>query len=161
MGTRQVDWSFVGEFFRALPAVFVALWEFIAGWRGVGVMIGSGVLTVAFAGAALRLRESSGWLSAIMGMMATTIVMWWLFGIIPSAWVYFADAERDLMGGTVIPEALPLMSNFYNLFRDTVVVAETGIALLAFVVAALWIQKRYPRSLADGEEARPQSGGYK
>ena len=40
--------------------------------------------------------------------------------------------------------------------------------LLVFIVAmglfgaiALAVQKRYPRGLADGEEAREQSGGYK
>ncbi len=156
-----MDLSFVGEFFGALPDVFAALWEFIDGFRGVGVAVGSGALAVVFTFAALRLRDSSGWLSAIFGMMGLTVAMWWLFGIIPSAWVYFADGQRNLLGGTVIPEALPLMDNFYNVFRDAVVLGETGIAILAFVVAGFWIQKRYPRSLADGEEARPQSGGYK
>jgi hypothetical protein len=156
-----VDLSFIGEFFRALPDVFVALWGFIDGFRGVAVAIGSGILAAAFAFGALRLRDSSGWLSAIFGMMALAVVMWWLFGIIPSAWVYFADGQRDLLGGTVIPESLPLLDNFYNVFRDAIVMAETGIGVLAFIVAAFWIQKRYPRSLAEGEESRPQSGGYK
>lgn len=156
-----MDWSFVGEFFRTLPEVFVQLWGFIDGWRGVAVAVGSGALAVGFAVGAMRLRDSSAWVSAILGMMSATVVMWWLFGIIPSAWVYFADAQRNLMGGTVIPEALPLMNNFYNVFRDAVVLAETGVACLAFVVVAFWIQKRYPRALAEGEEARPQSGGYK
>jgi hypothetical protein len=156
-----VDFSFVGEFFRTLPAVFTALWAFIDGWRGIAVMIGSGVLIVVFAFAAMRLRDSSGWLSSIFGMMSATVLLWWLFGIIPSAWVYFADAESDLMTGTIIPAALPGMGNFYQLFRDLVVAGEMGVAIIAFVVAAFWLQKRYPRSLAEGEESRPQSGGYK
>ncbi len=155
-----MDLGFVGEFFRALPDVLRAAWVFI-GIRGLLVAVGSVVLTAAFALAAMGLRDRSGWLSSIFGMMAATVVMWWLFGIIPSAWVYFADAQEGIMGGRVIPNALPLFGDFYEFFRDLVVVGETGIAILAFVVAAFWIQKRYPRALAEGEEARPQSGGYK
>jgi hypothetical protein len=155
-----VDLGFVGEFFGALPDVFRALATFV-GLRGLLVAAGSVVLTAVFVFAAMRLRESSGWLSSIFGMMAATVVMWWLFGILPSAWVYFADAQEDLLAGRVIPNALPGFGDFYEFFRDLVVVAETGVAILAFVVAAFWIQKRYPRALAEGEEARPQSGGYK
>lgn len=151
----------VTEFFRAMPDAARALWEFIAGWRGVGVTLGSVVLTVLFTLLALRLRDRSGWLSSIFGLMAGTIAMWWLFGILPSAWFYFSTNEEDILAGRVIPNALPAMNNFYSLFRDLIVVAETGVAILAVVVAALWIQKRYPRALAEGEEARPQSGGYK
>lgn len=139
----------------------VQVWRFIAGWRGVGVTVGSIVLTALFLLAARVLRERSGWLSAIFGVMALTIVMWWLFGILPSAWVYFADAQSDLLAGRVIPNALPFLGNFYSFFRDAVVLGETTVAMVAFVVAAFWVQKRLPRSLADGEEARPQSGGYK
>lgn len=153
--------EFVGEFFRALPDVGRAVWDFIAGWRGVGIAAGSAILTAAFAFAALKLRDSSGWLSSIFGLMAATIAMWWLFGILPSAWVYFSDSEEAVLAGRVIPNALPAMNDFYVLFRDLVVLAETGVAIAAVVVAALWIQKRYPRALAEGEEARPQSGGYK
>jgi hypothetical protein len=139
----------------------VHLWRFIAGWRGVGVTIGSIVLTVAFAMGARMVRERSGWLSAILGMMSLTIVMWWLFGILPSAWVYFSDAQKALLAGRVIPNALPGFGNFYQFFRDAVVLGETTVAMVGFVVAAFWLQKRYPRSLAEGEQARPQSGGYK
>jgi len=157
--------GFLELWYRFMPDVVTdvwsALWEFIDGFRGVGVALGSIVLTALFAFAALRLRDRSGWLSSIFGLMAGTVVMFWLFGIIPSAWVYFSDGQRDLLGGRVIPEALPGMGNFYLLFRDLVVVGETGVAIGAMLVVIFWIQKRYPRSLAEGEEARPQSGGYK
>lgn len=139
----------------------VTLWRFIAGWRGVAVTLGSIILTVVFALGARLLRERSGWLSAILGMMAIAVVMFWLFGILPSAWVYFSDQQGDLLESRVIPSALPGFANFYVFFRDAVVLGETMVGIGAFVVAAFWIQKRYPRSLAEGEEARPQSGGYK
>ena len=152
----------MGEFFRAIPDVFAALWNFMDTWRGLGVTVGSAVLAVVSIGAAIRLRDTYGWVSAILGAIGATIVAWWLFGIIPSAWVYFLDAESDLLGGRVIPRALdPVAANFYQVFRDSIVMVETIIAMGAVIVAALWIQKRYPRSLAEGEEKGPASVGYK
>ena len=159
-----MDW--VGEFFRTLPMVARALWEFMRGWAGVGIIIGSGAMMIGFSLVALKLRDSYGWLSSIFGMMAATVAAWWAFGIIPSAWIYFADGQRDLLENAIIPGTLGIgrfqvASNFYQVFRDSVVMGETTIAMAVFAVLALQIQKRYPRALAEGEEARPQSGGYK
>jgi hypothetical protein len=159
-----MEW--VGEFFSTLPAVFRALWEFMDGWMGVATIIGSGAMIIGFALAAMLLRDRFGWLSAIFGMMSATVAAWWAFAIIPSAWIYFADGQRDLLENTIIPGTLgigrfQMASNFYQVFRDIVVMAETNIAMVAFAVAALQIQKRFPKALAEGEEARPQSGGYK
>ena len=164
-----MDW--VGEFFSTLPLVGRALWAFLgesrsSPWEGLATIIGSGALMILFAGAALKLRDTYGWLSAIFGMMSATIAAWWAFGIIPSAWIYFADGQKDLMvdrviPGTLGPEGYIISDNFYQVFRDLVVVTETQLAMVAFAVLALQIQKRFPRALAEGEEARPQSGGYK
>ena len=159
-----MEW--VGEFFSTLPKVGVALWEFMRGWAGVAVIIGSGAMMIGFGLAALKLRDTFGWLSAIFGMMSATVAAWWAFGIIPSAWIYFADGQRDLMENTIIPETFgigrfQIAANFYTVFRDMVVMGETTIAMVVFAVLALQIQKRFPRALAEGEEARPQSGGYK
>ncbi len=156
----------LGVFFGTLDEVAKALWVFMRGWVGVAIIIGSGAMMVLFAGAAVKLRDTYGWLSAIFGMMAATVAAWWAFGIIPSAWIYFADGQRDLMEGTVIAKTLGtgryvVASNFYEVFRDMVVMGETTIAMVVFAIAALQIQKRFPRALAEGEEARPQSGGYK
>lgn len=149
-----MDLSIIGD-------IFQGLWAFANGWAGVAVSAGSVALIVACCGAAHVLRPKAPWLATVLGIMASAIAMWWAFGILPSAWVYFSGNESTLMSGTVIPTSLPLLSNFYIVFRDVVVVLETGVAILGFVVIALWIQKRYPISLAEGEEARPQSGGYK
>lgn len=159
------------EFFSSLDDVGRFMWTFLGDnrsspWEGVATIVGSGALMILFALAALKLREVYGWLSAIFGMMSATIAAWWAFGIIPSAWIYFADGQRDFMEGRVIPESLSIgslevSSNFYQVFRDMVVMGETTIAMIAFAVLALKIQKRFPRALAEGEEARPQSGGYK
>jgi hypothetical protein len=156
----------LGAFFGALPDVVVALWEFGRGWAGIAITIGSILLTAALLFAARTLRDTHGWLASILGMMGATVAAWWAFGVLPSAWVYFADGQRDLLEGVVIPEAVGIggrvmSANFYQVFRDVVVMAETTVAMLAFAVMAVAVQKRYPRALADGEQSRPQSGGYK
>ena len=158
--------SWLGEFFGAIPDVFVELWEFSDGMLGVGVLIGSIILIAAFLALALRTREDHGWLSAVFGTMAATIGAFWLFGIIPSAWIYFVDGSRELLVDTIIPSQIafgdtPVMTNFYQVFRDSIVMAETTVAMVAMAVLALWVQKRYPRGLSEGEESRPSSGGYK
>lgn len=159
-----MDW--IGEFVRTLPSVLNALWSFGRGWAGVGVTVGSVVLIALSLAAAHRLRERYGWISALCGSMAATIAAWWAFGILPSAWVYFADGQQDLMADQVIPSQIGIgdwviASNFYQVARDSVVIVETLVAMVIFAVLALRVQKRYPRSLAEGEENRPQSGGYK
>lgn len=153
--------NWLREFFAALPEALRALWEFGNGFEGVGIALGSAVLAAVFIFAAVRLRPKQGWLSSIFGVMGGLVIAWWAFGILPSAWVYYVDGERDVLEGRVIPEALPGMENFYQVFRDLVVVAETGLAIGVFAVLALYLQKRFPRALSEGEEAQPKTGGYK
>lgn len=159
-----MDW--LGEFFGAIPDVVVALWEFGDGLLGLAVMVGSIVLIAGFLFLAKTTRDDQGWLSAVFGTMAATIGAFWLFGILPSAWVYFIDGSRELLRDTVIPSQIAfgenvVMGNFYQVFRDSVVMLETFVAMGAMAVLALWIQKRYPRGLAEGEEKGPSTGGYK
>lgn len=158
--------GWVGDFFRAIPDVLVALWEFGEAWRGIGVTVGSLVALAAFLAGAYRLRDRLGWVSAVLGAMGAFVGAFWLFGILPSAWIYFADGQRPLMEGTVIPGViavgdLEIAGNFYDVFRDTVVVTETMVAMGALAFLAVWIQKRFPRGLAEGEEKPSTSGGYR
>lgn len=153
--------DFLSQFVDTLPQTFTALWDFIDGLYGV-MVLGVSVLVIAgFALLALRLRQRHEWLSAIFGVLSGTVAFWWLFGILPSAWLYYVDGNRDLLEGTVMPGPLPGMENAYQVFRDVVVVAETGVAILAFLAVAFWIQKHYPRGLAEDEEKTPSTGGYK
>jgi hypothetical protein len=151
----------MGEFFRTLPEVGRQLLGFIDGFFGIAVVGVSVILAAVLLFLAHRWRDTRSWLSAMLGGLAVTIGMWWAFGIIPSAWIYFVDGQRDLLAGTIIPRALPGMSNFFEVFRDSVVVGETAIAVIALAIIAGQVQRRYPRALADGEDSRPQSGGYK
>jgi hypothetical protein len=158
--------SWIGEFFAALPDVMVALWEFGGGFTGVILMGGSIVLIALFCLLALRLRERQGWLAALFGVMAALLSSWWLLGIIPSAWVYFVDSQSEMLADQIIPSqiivgGLEVATNFYNVFRDTIVLVEGGIVVVGYFVLALIIQKRFPGGLAEGEERGPTTGGYK
>lgn len=156
----------VGEFFSAIPDALSALWTFGRGWAGLGITIGSMALTALFLLLAHRTRESYGWISATWGGMAAMIATLWAFGILPSAWIYFLDGSKAVLQDQIIPSQIAfgdfvLFSNFYQVFRDSIVMVETIVAMAAFTALAIWVQKRYPRGLAEGEEARPQAGGYK
>ncbi|MBW3604607.1 MAG: hypothetical protein KY460_06770 [Actinobacteria bacterium] len=156
----------IGEFFRTLPDALAAWWEFGDGFFGLLLMVASVALVVGFAAVAYRLRETQGWLSSLFGSMAVLVGLWWTLGIIPSAWIYFADSQRDLLSDSIIPSAivigdLEVASNFYNVFRDSILMLEAGIVLGVGVWLIFAIQKRFPGGLAEGEDRGPTSGGYK
>jgi hypothetical protein len=156
----------IGDFFANLPAAMAALWEFGDGFVGVILMGASIAMVVGFSFAAYQLRERQGWLASVFGSMAVLVALWWLLGIIPSAWVYFADAQKDLLAGAIIPSAitiggLEVATNFYNVFRDTIVLVEATVVLIAGTLLIFAIQKRLPGGLAEGEQRGPTTGGYK
>lgn len=153
--------EFARQFFSTLPEAFAGLWEFIDGLYGITLLVGSLALIAVLVVLALRVRPRHEWMAAILGVLGGFVAFWWLFGMLPSAWVYFVDGERELMEGAVLPGALPGADNFYQVFRDLVIVGETGVATLGFVVLAFALQKRFPRGLAEDEEKQPSSGGYK
>jgi hypothetical protein len=151
----------VSEFFATLPEAGAALWGFIEGVYGLAIGAASIALAALFLFLAKSWRDTRSWLSAISGMMGASIAFWWAFGILPSAFTYFMDGERDRFEGTLLPEGLPLMENFYQVFRDSVVIGMQTVFVVLFAVAMLRIQKRYPRTLAEGEEKSPATGGYR
>lgn len=156
----------IGEFFSTIPDMLSELWDFGRGWSGLAVTIGSIVLTGLFLAIARRTRDEYGWISATFGGMAAMIASLWAFGILPSAWIYFLDGSRDTLIDQIIPSQIVIgdftvFGNFYQVFRDSIVMVETIVAMAGFTAFAIYVQKEYPRTLADGEEARPQAGGYK
>jgi hypothetical protein len=151
----------VNEFFSTLPVAARALWEFMEGFYGLAIMVVSIVLIAVLLYLAKAWRDEHSWLSAIAGVMGASVAFWWAFGIVPSAFTYFMDGERDVFEGALVPEALPGMDNFYQVFRDVAVVGMQTVFVLVFAILLLRIQKRYPRSLAEGEEKAPATGGYR
>lgn len=153
--------EYVQRFFESLPAFFVQMWDFGEGFYGLAVGVISLVLAVVFLFLARLWRDDHGWLSAVLGIMGGAVVFWWVFGILPSAMILFLDGARDQFEGVLLPTGIPGVENLYQVTRDTLVVGEHAIGVLAFAIAALMLQRRYPRSLAEGEEKGPSSGGYK
>ena len=151
----------MNEFFATLPDAGAALWDFMEGFYGIAIIVGSVALAALALFLAKRWRDEHSWLSAVAGVSGAAIAFWWAFGILPSAFTFFMDGERDLLEGTIVPAAMPGMDNFYEVFRDVVVVGMQTVLAVVFAVAALRIQRRYPRSLAEGEEKSPATGGYR
>ncbi len=153
--------EFAEQFVGAIPEAASALWELGDGWRTVGVLIGATVLMAVFGFLALRWRDAHGWLSAILGVKAGFIAFWLVFGMVPSGWMFFADGERDLLEGTLLPGPVGPFEDLYEVVRDLVTVGLLGVGLLAFGVAAVWIQRRFPRSLTPEEDQGAPTGGYR
>lgn len=163
--------SWIVDFFRALPEAGLALWEFGdpqgagQGWWGIIILLIWGVFLIGIPLAvAKRTYGEREWVSVTMGSVAGLAALWWIFGVIPSAWVYFVDGNAPILADDIIPTSfapwgIPIAENLYQVIRDLVVVIWHGIAFVAVFWAAFEFQKRYPRTLATGEEKRA-SGGY-
>lgn len=169
-------WSWFADFFSALPDALKALYDFGDpqslgnGWWGFLILVLWGVfLTAIPAVLAKRWYGEREWMSASMGVIAATSVSFWVFGIVPSAWIYYVDSNKEILEHDIIPSSLTitignfhwdLMSNFYDVVRDSVVMLETTVATAAMIVVGIKIQEKYPRTLAPGE-VKPDAGGYK
>lgn len=175
--------SWFGEFFRTLPDAARAFWQFGDpatagnGWWGIVILLiwGIGLTAVPLYIAKITYRKRE-WISATMGVVAGLSIFWWVYGILPSAWIYFLDSSQELLAGPIIPDSLVIpaawlpgapegytidvATNLYQVIRDTVVVLEHLVAFVLTFWAALRIQKQFPKTLAPGE-TRPEAGGYK
>lgn len=179
--------AWFGDFFGALPEAGIALWEFGdpgnlgRGWWGLLIMA---IWGVGMIGLPLVIaKQTAGkheWVSATMGVMAGLSGLWWAFGILPSAWIYYLDGTQEILEGTIIPASVgytlqdsflwfpagyrfgidTFTNNFYLVVRDTVVVIEHVIAFVLLFRLANWVQEKYPRGLAEGE-VKPDPGGYR
>jgi hypothetical protein len=170
-----VEW--VGEFFRAMPDVFQALYRFGdpqdlgRGWVGGLItllwLVGLGVVPLYLAKLTYGKHE---WVSATMGVMGASSLLWWIHGVFPHGWIQFTESNQDLLAGTVIPGSfgiqitddyyLDIASNLYAVITEGVV----GALMIGGIVVTLWgllrMQKDYPKTLAPGE-TKPEAGGYK
>lgn len=172
--------SWFGEFFDAVPPALQELYRFGdpsglgRGWWGLLILIIWGVLLTALPLiVAKKTYGTHEWVSATMGVIAGLSIFWWVYGILPSAWIYYLDSSKEILAGNIIPASagltfgsgenayrLDIASNLYDVIRDTVVVVQHLVAFVLTFWAALKIQEKYPRTLATGE-VKPESGGYK
>lgn len=114
------------------------------------------VLGFAFLAAAYRAR--SEWVKASLGMMGIAILGIRTLMVIPSWWLYYADAELKWGGNGCVTLDLQCLKQSV---KDTIVVVENGIMIGAFIVAFWLYQKRFPKQLAPGEAKPEATGGYK
>lgn len=167
--------SWLAGFFRTLPEVFQAWWQFGDpsnrgnGWWGLVIAVIWGVIIVSSLAVAYRVREDHEWVSATLGSLGGLGVLWWIFGILPSAWIYFVDSNKEILEDVVIPASLapnilgtelPIATDLYDVIRDVVVVVWHLVFIGAAFWAALALQNRFPKTLATGEE-KSEAGGYK
>ncbi|HEX2028291.1 MAG TPA: hypothetical protein VHF25_09870 [Nitriliruptorales bacterium] len=169
-------WSWFGEFFGALPDAFRALYQFGdpsnvgQGWWGIVIALIWGVLIIAVPLSIARVTyQRREWVSATMGVVGGLGVLWWVFGILPSAWIYFVDSNKEILEDRIIPTSFtftlggvnfPVATNLYDVIRDVVVVVEHLIAFGILFWAAIAIQKRLPKTMVPGEQSR-EPGGYR
>jgi hypothetical protein len=170
-----VEWF--GEFFATLPEALQALWLFGdpegrgRGWFGVFLLVLWAVpltaLPLYIAKITYGKRE---WVSATMGVMGATSILWWVFGVIPSAWMFFTSSEVDILEHAIIPSSatitlqsgyvIEVATDLYNVIVDSVSALMMVGGIVVGCWAALRIQKQYPKKLAEGE-VKPEAGGYR
>lgn len=169
--------NWFGEFFSTLDDALYALWQFGdpsgigQGWWGIVILLIWGVLLTAIPLLiAKRTYGKREWVSATMGVVAGLSIFWWVYGILPSAWIYYLDSNQEILEGTIIPATagitfangyrLDIASNLYQVIRDLVVVIQHLVAFVLTFWLALRLQKKYPKTLVPGE-VKPDAGGYK
>lgn len=169
--------QFFSDFFATLPDAARALYQFGdpaalgRGWVGLAVMLlwlgPLGVVPLYIAKLTYGKRE---WVSATMGIMGASSLLWWLHGVIPHGFIQFTESSRGLLEGTVIPASagidvsedyrLDLASNLYSVITEGTV----GALMIGGIVVTLWaalrMQRSLPKTLAGGE-TKPEAGGYK
>ncbi len=145
------------------------------GWWGFIILFIWGVFLTAIPLYLAKLWHGKReWASATMGVIAGLSLMWWAYGILPSAWIYFMDSNKEVLSGNIIPNSagitfgtgddayrIDIASNLFDVIRDLVVVIQHLVAFVLTFWLALRIQKELPaKTLAPGE-VKPDSGGYK
>jgi hypothetical protein len=169
--------SWFGDFFGTIPDALRALWYFGDpsgvgdGWWGIVILLIWGVFLTAVPLYIAKITHGKReWVSATMGVVAGLSIFWWVYGILPSAWIYYLDSAQETLAGPIIPDSIgitfssgyriDIASNFYQVIRDLVVVVQHLVAFVITFWAALRIQKKLPKTMAPGE-TRPEAGGYK
>ena len=164
------------EFFLTMPEVFRAMWEFgdpgNIGRGYVGVAITLLWLGPLFAFPLWLAKITYGkreWVSATMGVVAASSLMWWLHGVLPHAWIQFVGSYSGLLEGTIIPasagitvggERIDIASDLFDVITESVLAGLMVVSIALTVWLALRVQRRLPKTLASGEE-KPEAGGYK
>ncbi len=109
------------------------------------------------------------WVSATMGIMGASSLLWWLHGVVPHVWIQFTESGRDVLAGPLIPASagIDINETRIEIAEDLYMVITEGTLqalMIGGIVVTIWaglrMQRSLPKTLAAGE-TKPESGGYK
>jgi hypothetical protein len=103
-------------------------------------------------------KAKGEWMRASLAALALSILAIRTLAVLPSWWLYFADARLKWGGqGCAAIDAQCIK----QALKDTVVVIQNAVVLGAFIVGFLVWQKKFPKQLGPGEAKPEATGGYK
>jgi hypothetical protein len=106
-------------------------------------------------------NESQRWVSLWLVAMGIFVAMIIFLAVIPSWWLYFADATLKWTDNFTLSLGVRKIVLSKQVIRDVIVVVWYGVVLLAGArMIGIW-NKRNPKILAGDESKREATGGYK
>jgi hypothetical protein len=106
-------------------------------------------------------NESQRWVSLWLVAMGIFVALIIFLAVIPSWWLYFADATLKWTDNFTLPLGIRKIVLSKQVIRDIIVVLWYGVVLLAAGrMIGIW-NKRNLKTLAADESKREATGGYK
>jgi hypothetical protein len=106
-------------------------------------------------------NEGQRWVSLSLITIGIWIAMIIFLAVIPSWWLYFADATLKWTDNFTLSLGVRKIVLSKQVIRDLIVVIWYGVALLAGGLLVRGYNKRNPKVLAPDESKREATGGYK
>jgi hypothetical protein len=106
-------------------------------------------------------NESQRWVFLWLVAMGIFVAMIIFLAVIPSWWLYFADATLKWTDNFTVSLGIRKIVLSKQVLRDLIVVGWYGIALLAAGLLIRTYNQRNPRVLPDDEGKREATGGYR
>jgi hypothetical protein len=106
-------------------------------------------------------NESQRWVFLSLVTMGIFVAMIIFLAVIPSWWLYFADATLKWTDNFTLSLGIRKIVLSKQVIRDLIVVAWYGVTLVAAGLAIRAYNQRNPKVLAPDETKREATGGYK
>ena len=105
--------------------------------------------------------ESQRWLSLSLLTMGIFVAMIIFLAVIPSWWLYFADATLKWTDNFTLSLGIRKIVLSKQVIRDLIVVIWYGVALVAAGLMIGIYNRRNPKVLPPDEGKREATGGYR
>jgi hypothetical protein len=105
--------------------------------------------------------ESQRWISLVLVMMGIWLAMIVVLAVIPSWWLYFADATLKWTDNFTLRLGIRTIVLPKQVLRDLIVVVWYGAALAAAGLMIRAYNKRNVKVLPPDEAKREATGGYR